>query len=427
MKTANMVFIGAGSMSFGIPTLGDLFTTPELAGSILSLVDTDHENLERMYNLALKMNEASGMNLTINKTANRRDVLPGADYVINSIAIERCALWKHDFQVPLKHGTKHCLGENGGPGALFFTMRTIPLIIEICRDMEELCPNAWFLNFSNPESRIVLAVNKYTKIKCLGLCHGIYMGRWQVSEILKINPEAIEVTAAGLNHFQWLLDIRLKSDTSDLYPLLREKINNMDINGMNLPQKLCYAFGYWPTCSDDHTGEYLPYGYEAGMHGYDFDEDDRNRIRMKNEIHDILHGKGEAKSLLKKSGEHAITVIAAMHTGVRTHIPAGIVYNDGAIPNLPGDLAVEIPICVDGSGITKHHVGSLPPGLAELLSLQIGPQRISVDAAIRGDKQLALQALLADPVINSTDAAVKILDELWEINKPYIRNVQLGG
>jgi len=113
MKTANIVFIGAGSMSFGMATFGDLFTTPELKGSTLSLVDINVENLDRMYGLALKMNEASGMEFKINKTTERRDVLPGAEYVINSIAIERCALWRHDFQVPLKHGIKHCLGENG--------------------------------------------------------------------------------------------------------------------------------------------------------------------------------------------------------------------------------------------------------------------------------------------------------------------------
>ena len=160
MKTPKIVFIGAGSMSFGIPTFKDIFTTPQLKGATLSLVDIDEENLERMYALALTMNEASGMELKIEKTMERRDVLPGADYIVNSLAIERCDLWKHDFQVPLKYGIKHCLGENGGPGALFFGMRTIPLIMDICRDIEELCPDAWFLNFSNPESRIVIYYNK---------------------------------------------------------------------------------------------------------------------------------------------------------------------------------------------------------------------------------------------------------------------------
>ena len=423
MKTANIVFIGAGSMSFGMPTFGDLFTTPELNGATLSLVDIDEDNLERMYGLAVKMNEASGMELKINKTTQRREVLPGADYVINSLAIERCNLWKHDFQVPVKHGVKHCLGENGGPGALFFTLRTVPLIIEICRDMEELCPDAWFLNFSNPESRIVLAVSKYTKIKCAGFCHGIFMGRWSVSCILGLKPEEIEVSAAGLNHFQWLTSIRRIIDNTDLYPLLREKEKDFDPKFQPLSRKIFRAFGYWPTCSDDHLGEYLPYGYEAGMHGYDFDADDRNRVEMKRYIRAIMDGEKDVKELFKKSGEKAIEAIAAMHTGKRIELPAAIVYNGGAVKNLPSELAVEIPAIVDGNGITKLHVGEVPVGAAALMMLQAGAQQMSVEAAVHGDRQMALQALLADPVMTSTDAAVKILDELWEINKPYIKNV----
>jgi alpha-galactosidase len=423
MKPANIVFIGAGSMSFGMCTFGDLFTTPELNGATLSLVDINEENLERMYGLALKMNEASGMNLTINKTVNRRDVLSGADYVISSIAIERCNLWKQDFLVPLKHGIKHCLGENGGPGALFFTLRTIPLIIEICRDMEELCPNAWFLNFSNPESRIVLAVNKYTKIKCAGFCHGLGMAQWAFSYMTGIKREEMELTGAGLNHFQCVTSVRRVADNSDLYPTLREADAKFNLDFAPLSRKIFRAFGYWITCSDDHMGEYLPYGYEAGMHGYDFDGDENNRVKMRQTIADIMDGTKDAKDLLKKSTERAVDAIVALHTGNRINLPAAIVYNDGAIKNLPGDLAVEIPVVVDNLGITKVQVGELPAGAAALMSFQIGAQQMSVEAAVHGDKQLALQALLVDPVINDTNAAVKILDELWEINKPYIKNV----
>ncbi|MCL2665037.1 MAG: hypothetical protein FWE82_05440 [Defluviitaleaceae bacterium] len=423
MKTANIVFIGAGSMSFGKVTFGDLFTSPELAGATLTLVDTNEANLDRMYRIALKMNEASAMGLQIKKTTDRREAFVGAEYVINSLAIDRCNLWRHDFHVPLKHGIKHCLGENGGPGALFFTMRTIPLVIEICRDMEELCPDAWFLNFSNPESRIILAINRYTKIKSIGFCHGVYMGRNAVAGIMGIPFDEISVTAAGLNHFQWLLSIRRISNNEDLYPLLRKKEAALDPKYDPFSRKIFKAFGYWATCSDDHLGEYLQYGYEAGMHGYDFDGDDQNRIKTTKYFDELLEGKHDINEMFKKSSEKAVEVIAALHNGTRKDIPAGIVYNDGAIKNLPDDLAVEIPIIVDGSGMTKTMIGNVPSGAAALMSLQIGAQQMSVEAAAKGDKQLALQALLVDPVVNSTSAAEKILDELWEINKPYIRNV----
>lgn len=422
MKAVKIVFIGAGSMSFGIPTFKDIFTTPQLAGATLSLVDIDPENLERMYGLALKMNGASGLGLNIEKTMERREALPGADYIVNSLAIERCELWKHDFQVPLKYGIRHCLGENGGPGALFFGMRTIPLIFDICRDIEELCPDAWFLNFSNPESRIVLAVNKYTKVKCIGLCHGIFMAQSDVSQILGIPYDEIDVTAAGMNHFQWLLSIREKATGGDLYPLLKEKEQSYDPSFRPFTRNMFHAVGLWPTCSDDHLGEYLPYGYEAGMEGYDFAQDEADRVKMKADIAAVVSGEKDVREWLVKSGEKAVEVITALHTGQRAYIPSAVVYNGGAITSLPEDVAVEIPIVVEKDTISKIHIGKLPQSVRSLLSLQSGAQQMAVDAAVFGDRQMALQALLADPVINSTKAAEDILNELWEINKPYIKS-----
>ncbi len=421
MGKAKIVFIGAGSMSFGIPTFKDIFTTPELKGWTLSLVDIDEENLERMYGLALKMNEVSGMELNIEKTMERRDVLPGADYIVNSLAIERCDLWKEDFRIPLKYGIRHCLGENGGPGALFFGMRTIPLIMEICKDIEELCPDAWFLNFSNPESRIVLAVNKYTNVKCIGLCHGIFMAQDDVAHVLGVDKNSIEVTAAGMNHFQWLLSIRDKATGEDLYPALKEKEAGFDPSFRPFTRKMFRAVGLWPTCSDDHLGEYLPYGYEAGMEGYDFDQDERDRVQMKQDVKDVVSGHKDAKDWLVKSGEKAVEVIKSLHTGVRTYIPSAVVYNGGAISNLPDDVAVEVPVIVEKGKILKVHMGDVRQSVRSLLSLQVGAQQMAVDAAMYGDKDMAFQALLADPVINDTEAARHILDDLWAINEKYIK------
>ena len=385
-------------------------------------MDIDEENLERMYGLALAMNEASGMELNIEKTMERREVLPGADYIVNSLAIERCDLWKEDFRIPLKYGIRHCLGENGGPGALFFGMRTIPLIMDICKDIEELCPNAWFLNFSNPESRIVLAVNKYTKVKCIGLCHGIFMAQDDVAHVLGVDKNSIEVTAAGMNHFQWLLSIRDKATGEDLYPLLREKEAGFDPTFRPFTRKMFNAVGLWPTCSDDHLGEYLPYGYEAGMEGYDFDEDERGRVQMKQDVKDVVSGKKDPKDWLVKSGEKAVEVITALHTGVRTYIPSAVVYNGGAISNLPDDVAVEVPVIVEKDNILKVHMGDVRQSVRSLLSLQVGAQQMAVDAAMYGDKAMAFQALLADPVINDTKAARQILDDLWAINEKYIKS-----
>ncbi|MDO8685898.1 MAG: hypothetical protein Q7J78_04415 [Clostridiales bacterium] len=421
MKTTKIVFIGAGSMSFGLSVFKDLFTSRELSGSTLSLVDIDRDNLDRMYNLAVKMNELSGTGLVIERTTDRRDVLPGAGFVINSIAIERCRLWKHDFEVPKKYGIRHSLGENGGPGGLFFTMRTIPLILDIVRDMEELCPDAYFLNFSNPESRIILALGKYSRIRSVGLCHGIFMGRRDVARIMGLDVTNVDVWAAGLNHFQWLLEIRDRSTGEDLYPLLRERDKKYDPGFEPFSRKLFRAFGYYPSCSDDHIGEYLAYGWEGGEHGYDFEWDEKYREDLKKEIAERVSGIKPMDDWFTPSGERAVHAITGILHNKKLSIESGIVYNGSVISNMPGDLAVEVPVMVDAGGIHPIFIGELPDGIAKLLMMQASVQQMSVEAAVHGSREIALQALLIDPVINSMTAAEKILDELWEINKKYIR------
>ncbi|MBM7581587.1 alpha-galactosidase [Caldicoprobacter guelmensis] len=421
MNKTKIVFIGAGSMSFGLSVFRDIFTTDELRGSELCLVDIDNDNLMRMYRLALKMNEASGAGIKITCTTNRREALDGAQFVINSIAIERCRLWKYDFEVPKKYGIRHTLGENGGPGGLFFTMRTLPVIFDIARDMEELCPDAYFLNFSNPESRIILALSKYTKIKCMGLCHGIFMGRDTVARIMGVDEDSIDVLGAGLNHFQWLLQIRDKSTGEDLYPLLREKNKAYDPNFMPFSRKLFEIFGLFPSCSDDHIGEYLAYGWEAGEEGYDFEWDERNRVTLRKEIEERIEGIKPIQDWFTPSGERVVHVITGILNNKKSYIESGIVYNKGSISNLPYDAAVEVPVVVDAHGIHPISVGELPNAIAALLSTQVFVQQLAVEAAVKASKEIALQALLVDPVVNSIDAAYKILDELWEINKPYIR------
>lgn len=421
MKPPKIVFIGAGSMSFGIPTFRDIFSNPLLKEATLYLVDISEANLNLMYSLAIRLNEASGMDLKIFRTMERREALPGTDFVISSLAIERCELWKQDFNIPRKHGIRHCLGENGGPGALYFTMRTLPVVLDILRDMTELCPDAYFLNFSNPESRLILGASMFSKIKTIGLCHGLFMAQSQIADILGRNYDEIEVFGAGMNHFQWILSIRDKASGEDLYPLFREKELNYNPDNMPYVRKMFHAFGLYPTCSDDHLGEYQAYGYEAGEHGYNFEWDEQDRVRMHAEILEVIEGKVSAAKWLSPSGEKAIELLAAVHFNIRTWIPSAIVRNDGAIPQLPDDVAVEIPVMADGNGIHRMMVPALPDGIIGLLNNQVSAQRLSVLAAANGSKEMAFQALLCDPVINSTIAAKNINDELYAINSAYIR------
>jgi alpha-galactosidase len=422
-NTAKIVFIGAGSAAFGLSMYRDLFTSRDLAGSTVTLVDIDRPALDRMGDLADVLNRRMEAGIIIERTTDRRAALVGADFVVSSIAIDRNRLWRHDFEVPKKHGIRHTLGENGGPGGLFFTLRTLPLVFDIARDVEDLAPNALFINLSNPESRIVLGLAKYSRVKPLGLCHGLFLARWFICQILGMTEAEVDLWGAGLNHFQWVMHCRERATGRDLYPVLREKEKTHDPAFTPLIRTLFRSFGLWPSCSDDHTGEFLPYGWEAGEHGFDFTEDERGRGILKDLMDGIIDGSRPIPDdwLTPSWGERAVAVITGILHNQKRFIESGIVLNNGVIPNLASDIAVEVPLMADAAGVHPVSLGPLPEGIATLLSVQAGVQRLAVDAAVHASKELALQALLADPVITSTTAARQILDELWEINRPYIR------
>jgi alpha-galactosidase len=422
-QTTKIVLIGAGGAAFTLSLFQDLIAEGELSGSTLTLVDTNPEALDRMARLARLLFAEAGAGITVEATADRRAALDGAGFVVNTAAIDRNRLWRHDFEVPRKHGIRQTLGENGGPGGLFFTLRTMPLVFDFARDVADICPDALFLNLSNPESRLVLGLSKYTGIKVIGLCHGLFLARWFICQILGMPEPEVDLLAAGLNHFQWVMHVREKASGRDLYPLLTEKEPTHDPAFTPLARKLYRGFGLWPTCSDDHTGEYLSYGWEGGEHGFDFDGDEKGREGFKTLIEDVIARRRPIpEDWFKPSwGERAVRIIGGVVHNRHRFIEAGVVMNRGAIPNHPAELAVEVPLMVDAAGVHPVSLGPLPDAAAKLLLQQASVQQIAAEAAVRGSKELAMQALLLDPVITSTDAAKAILDELWEINKPYIR------
>jgi alpha-galactosidase len=421
-RTAKIVFLGASSMSFGLSMLRDIFSSDELRGCTLALVGRNRDTLGKMTALARLLNEKTGAGLTIEQTTDRRAALDGASFVVNATAIDRNRLWRLDFEVPRKYGIRHTLGENGGPGGLFFTLRTLPLVFDITREMQELCPQALFINFSNPESRIILALGKYSPIRAVGLCHGIFMGQADVARIMGLPYEQVEVRGAGLNHFQCLVQIRDRKSGEDLYPLLRAREKDYDPRFAPLTRQLFRAFGYWLTCSDDHLGEYLPYGWEGGEHGYDFGADQRDRAEFARKLDSVLAGAPLPDDWLTPSGERGAAVIGGVIHDRKRRLESAIVYNrDAIIPNLATDAAVEVPATADAAGIHPVSPGPLPDAVAKLMAMQVNVQQLAVEAAVRASKDIALQALLIDPVVNSITAARQILDELWEVNRPYIR------
>lgn len=417
-----IVIIGAGSTHFGLSCFRDVFHTKELWGSELVLVDIDDAALKKMKKAADRINMELNAGYMIRETTDRCEALPGADYVVVSIAINRMELWKHDFNIPKKFGIDHVLGENGGPGCVFHTMRNIPIILDICRDMERLCPDALMINFTNPESRICLAVHKYTKIKCVGLCHQIIAGKRIVGKIIGKDPEELDVKACGLNHFTWMLDIRDKKTGEDLYPIFREKEKDYDPEYEKLSRYMFHYFGLFPTSGDGHLGEYLPYAHEMmSTEGYDFEGEEKYRTEYDTYIEGLGDGSVPLDSrVLTPSGEKAFDIIKGIVYNTNEVIESANLVNRGYITNLPYDAVVEVPVAVSGNGINGLGMGDLPRGIAALCMNQINVQHLVVDAGAAGNRNLIMQALLIDPNVPSAKAAEGIYEELMEINKPYL-------
>ena len=428
MPTTKIVFIGAGSL-FGPRLLGDAMQMPQLYGSEIALVDIEPVALERTYAFACTINDICNANYRISKFTNRRKALPGACYIINSFAIGRDALWQKDWEIPLRHGIRHVLGENGGPGGLSHTLRNVPVLLDICRDIEELCPDALLLNFTNPESRMCMAVARHSQVKAIGLCHGFGMIRSRLAEILDCSAEDIETEAGGLNHFTWIYRMWDRHDGVDLYPGLKSAYARGTVGRIPMSLYLMGRFGMLPSPSDDHVGEYLSYAWEfAGLEGFDFKGWHEKRQEIYKKFQRIIQREQTPEEFLtKRSGELAFDIIAGIETDTRCQLPAVNVMNKGTIPNLPDDAIVEVPATVDANGVHPTELPPLPEVISAMCHQQIAIQRLSVTAAATGSRQKALEALLLDPVVDSAKEAEAVLHELLAAHRKHLQIFFYGG
>jgi alpha-galactosidase len=436
-----IVIIGVGSVSFGPAILGDLFTfADELRGCEVWLVDVNAESLDTMARYAARLNEAFGEPFRLCATSDRREALPGADFVIVSVAVDRMATWKLDWQIPLKHGVRHVLGENGGPGGLSHALRNIPLLLDIARDIERLAPGAMLLNFTNPMSRLCMAVHRHTRVPFVGLCHQIGEGYTLVNKALGIVPREgahasmawhdlvaeverkIHITAAGLNHFTFILDIRDAATGEDLYPRLRERLAHMPMDFELLSRRLMDAFGLFCATGDGHAGEYVGFAAETmALTGYDFAAYERRGREQWERVRALAAGSpAEVKAAVRRTGERAIPIIDAVRRDLNQHELSANVPNDGCISNLPDDAIVEVPAVVNARGAHGVHVGPLPHGLAALMRREVEIQELVVEAGVKGDRNAALQALLLDPHIHSYAQATHLLDDLLKAHARYL-------
>ena len=420
-----IVLIGAASASFGRGQIADLLQADELRGQglELALVDTDAPALETMARLANRIKEHAGSDFAITSTTDRCAALPGADFVIVAVARRRMELWEQDYRVPLAYGFKHVLGENGGPGAVFHTLRSLELIIPICRDMERLCPAALLLNFTNPEARVLHAINHLTKVKAAGICHGVFTALQQIARYLQRPIKEFEVISAGMNHFYCIQQVREIATGKEWLPELL-RLAAADATAPPLFRQLAELFGVFTFPSDDHIGEYLSYGAE--FHGYRWPYGVESRVvgaaPPPLPLAEYAAGQRPLDApVLRNSGEITVPIIADILLNRGTYRHAVNVLNlEGYIDNLPRDAAIEVPATVDAAGIHPLHVGPIPETFAAIMRTQFTIHALLTEAYRTRDKSLLLQALLLDPNVNSITAARELLTVMLHLQRDYL-------
>ncbi len=444
-----IVVIGAGSASFGENTLAALMSSQRLQGTSLALVDQNTPNLDIVGRLALRLNREWNAQMSVTTHTHHLEALEGAEFVVMAIEVgPREQLWQQDYDIPLKYGVRQPYAENGGPGGFAHAARNIGPVMQIVQDMERICPQAWLINYTNPMVRICDAVNRYSQIRVVGLCHQILIGYCFAGMLLKddlgINvPDGItgmhsdqrenplrdqvvaqivprvDLLAAGLNHFTWVLALRDRQTGADLYPLFCQRWADYDPIFEPLTRRVFDAVGLFPVPGDSHLCEYLPWVSDPvtrpwekyNLHLYEWGTRAEMRDQGLIRLGKMADGQLPVDHLMDSDSEGALEMIVNLAgSGSHYHLAANLP-NRGQIENLPLGAIVETPVLVNGSGVHPVHVGRLPEAVAELCRRETAVAQLCVDAAERGDYQKALQCLLLDPVVTDMDLARQILDD----------------
>ncbi len=425
MGKTRFVLIGAGSHSFGPMMLKDLMQCPDFRGSQVVLVDLDSAKLDLMTRLAQRMNQHWGAEFEVSSTVDRREALPGATFVVVAVERRRWEMWRLDIEIPHKHGVRQYYGEVAGPGGMFHTFRQAPLLLEIAHDMEKLCPEAWLINMSNPESRLTLALHRYSRVKNVGVCLGAYITRHILAaRYLGLKPDDVDIKVGGINHCHWALEVRHARTGEDLYPQVRQRAATVAAEDRakgraTLSAECLRLFGYYPGPGDGHVGEFLGWGWnylpedcEAGIY-----RGDERAAELQAQLERLASGEAQMEdpgTVLPEGAMRwqSVDLMRSLVDNGNRYILSLNVPNQGYIPNLTQGAIVEVPTSVGADHIYGLPVGPLPAPIAAMMDLQLRIMDLVVDAAVTGNRQLALEALLIDPTVPGPQSAEKILDEM---------------
>ncbi|WP_347551480.1 alpha-glucosidase/alpha-galactosidase [Pseudalkalibacillus hwajinpoensis] len=428
---SKITFLGAGSTVFAKNVLGDCMLTPALQEFELALFDIDDQRLKDSENMLINLKASMGSSVQVKAYTNRKEALRGAKYVINAIQVGG---YKPstviDFEIPKKYGLRQTIGDTIGIGGIFRSLRTIPVMLDFAKDIKEVCPDAMFLNYTNPMATLTGAMLRYGGVKTVGLCHSVQACVPELFKSLDMDSNNVQWKVAGINHLAWLLEIT--RDGKDLYPEIKkraiekQKEKHDDMVRFELMQR----FGYYVTESSEHNAEYHPYfikkNYPELIDKYNIPLDEYPH-RCVSQIEewektreDIVNNQNLTH---ERTHEYASYIIEAMETDVPFKINGNVLNNGGLISNLPTKAVVEVPCLVDRSGITPCYVGELPEQLAALDRTNINTQLLTIEAAMTGKREHIYQAAMLDPHTAaelSMEDIVLLCDDLIEAHGEWL-------
>jgi alpha-galactosidase len=397
--------------------LGDILSFPELANSHIALMDIDPERLRVSEIVAHRVAEAVGAHPRIEATLDRSSALDGADFAINMIQVGGCKPGTViDFEEPKKFGLRQTIADTLGIGGVMRGLRTIPVVLDICRDMERLCPEALLINYTNPMAMLCWAVAEASKIRCVGLCHSVQGTAGQLARDIGVPVEEINYLCAGINHMAFYL--RFERNGEDLYPLIRKVVEEGIVPDDNrVRYEMLQRLGYFVTESSEHFAEYCPHFIRRDrpelIERFNIPLDEYiRRCEVQIDGWESLRDKmtGNEPLEVKRSQEYGSLIIHSMQTGV-PRVIYGNVPNKDLITNLPAECCVEVPCLVDKNGIQPTHIGALPPQLAGIIMTNVNVQSLTVAAALTGKREHVYHAAMLDP----HTAAELTLDETWSL------------
>jgi len=422
-------FLGAGSTVFAKAVLGDSMLTPSLHGSDIALMDIDPVRLKDSESMVKSLNKNLDAKMKVKATLDPRKALDGADYVINAIQVggyEPSTVI--DFEIPKKYGLQQTIADTLGIGGIFRGLRTIPIMFEYTCVMEEICPDAWLLNYTNPMGIITGAMLKGSSIRTVGLCHSVQGCARGLCRQLDLPSDKLKWKIAGINHQGWLLEISREGE--DLYPEIKRRAQLPEYNHKNTVRyEIMKQFGYYVTESSEHTAEYVPYFIKARnpelieRFHIPLDEYPRRCINQienwKNMREELVNNKDLEHN---KTGEYASRIMNAIEMDEPYEI-GGNVLNTGLITNLPQNCCVEVPCLVDRNGVRPCYVGDIPPQCAALTRTNVNVQDLTIEAALTLKKEHIYHAALLDPHTSSEltiDEIISLCDDLIEAHGDYL-------